>query len=119
MKCLERNKKLIYYANFQGVEPILSDEGYETGESAPQYSSPTPLKINVSSASGENATRLFGDFIDYDKTLVTSDMNLTISEESVFWIDETDISQPFDYIVKKVAKGLNSILIAVKKVEVS
>ena len=119
MRCLERNKKLVYYADYQGTEDVLDNDGYATGEAAPKFSSPFPLKINVSPATGESATRLFGDILDYDKTLVTSDVNLSINEQSVLWVDTSDVSKPYDYIVKKVARGLDSILIAIKKVEVS
>lgn len=119
MKCMERNKRTIYYALYENEQPLYDEDGYETGEYTSGYSNPVELKINVSPASGENATRLFGDVLDYDRTLVTSDMDLPITETSVLWIDETDTTKPHDYIVKRVAKGLDSILIAVKKVEVS
>ncbi len=119
MKCMERNKRKVYYALYESEQPILDDEGYDTGEFTTGYSKPVELRINVSPASGESATRLFGDVLDYDRTLVTSDMSLPITETSILWIDETDINKPHDYVVKRIARGLDSILIAVKKVEVS
>jgi hypothetical protein len=116
---LERNKRTIYYALFDKNEPILDEDGNDTGEARPTYFAPVELKINVSPALGESATRQFGEVLDYDRTLVTCDMDLPINEESVFWIDETDTTKPFDYVVKQVAKSLNSTLIAVKKVKVT
>lgn len=119
MRELERNKRTIYYALFDKNEPILDDDGNDTGEARATYFPPVELRINVSPAAGESATRQFGDIVDYDRTLVICDTTLPIDEHTVFWIDEPDTSQPFDYTVKKVAESLNSLQIAVKKVEVS
>lgn len=119
MRELERNKRRIYYALFDKNEPILDDDGNDTGEERPLYFAPVELRINVSPALGESATRQFGEVVDYDRTLVICDMSLPINEKTVFWIDETDTEKPYDYTVKKVAKSLNSLQIAVKKVEVS
>lgn len=120
MRELERNKTTIYYAlRDENDKPLYDDNGYETGETVPSYSEPVALRINVSPALGESATRQFGDIVDYDRTLVTCDMTLPITEGTVFWIDETDTSKPYDYVAKKVADSLNAKVIAVKKVEVS
>ena len=107
MRELERNKRTVYYALFDKNEPILDEDGNDTGEERYFYFAPVELRINVSPALGESAT------------LVTCDKSLPIDEQTVFWIDETDTSKPFDYTVKKVAESLNSLQIAVKKVEVS
>ena len=119
MRELERNKRKIYYALFDKNEPILDDDGNDTGEVRPTYFAPVELRINVSPALGESSTRQFGEVVDYDRTLVTCNTSLPINEKTVFWIDETDTSKAFDYTVKKVAVSLNSLQIAVKKVEVS
>jgi len=76
------------------------------------------LKINVSAARGEYSTRQFGEMENYEKILVTDDTNLPISETSILWIDSLDTTKPHDYIVKKVAKSLNSVSYAVSKVSV-
>ena len=119
MRELERNKRTVYYALFDKNEPILDEDGNDTGEVMPNYLPPVQLRINVSPAAGESATRQFGDVVDYDRTLVICDTNLPIDEHTVFWIDDTDTTKAFDYTVRQVAKSLNSLLIAVKKVEVS
>jgi hypothetical protein len=116
---LERNKQCIHYALFDKIEPIYDENGYETGEETIKYFPPVKTKMNVSPALGESSTRPFGNVVDYDRTIVICDTSLPIDEQTVFWIDETDTTKPYDYIVKKVAKSLNSLLIAVKKVEVS
>ena len=119
MRTLERNKQTIYYALYEGKEPLTDEYGNPTGEYEVLYSEPVLLKINVSAARGEYSTRQFGETENYDKALVTDDINIPITETSLLWIDDTDTSKPHDYIVKKVAKSLNSVAIAVSKVSVS
>ena len=118
MRTLERNKQTIYYALYEDQKPLTDEYGNPTGEYEVLYSEPVPLKINVSAAMGEYSTRQFGDMENYDKILVTDDINLPISETSIIWIDSLDTSKPHDYIVKKVAKSLNSVSYAVSKVNV-
>jgi hypothetical protein len=116
---MERNKRTVYYAMFDKNEPILDEDGNDTGEECASYFAPVKLRINVSPALGESATRQFGEVVAYDRTLVSCDTTLPIDEQTVFWIDETDTTKPYDYTVKKVARSLNSLQIAVKRVEVS
>jgi hypothetical protein len=119
LRTLERNKQVIYYALFDGKEPVIDGYGNQTGEYEILYTPPTLLKINVSAARGEYSTRQFGDTEKYDKVLMTDDLNVPITETSILWIDSLDTTKPHDYIVKKVAKSLNSVSIAVSKVSVS
>lgn len=119
MRTLERNKQVIYYALYEDKKPVLDEYGNETGEYEILYSSPTALRINVSAAAGESYTRQFGDMESYDKIMITDDMDCPIEESSILWIDNLDTEEPHDYIVRKVAKGLNSIMYAVRKVNIS
>ena len=118
MRLLRRNKQTIYYALYEGKKPLTDEYGNSTGEYEVLYSEPILLKINVSAARGEYSTRQFGEMENYDKILVTDDINLPISETSILWIDSLDTTKPHDYIVKKVAKSLNSVSYAVSKVNV-
>lgn len=119
LRTLERNKQVIYYALFDGKEPVIDEYGNQTGEYEILYTAPALLKINVSAARGEYSTRQFGDTENYDKVLMTDDLSVPITETSILWIDSLDTEKPHDYIVKKVAKSLNSVSIAVSKVNVS
>ena len=89
---------------------------------------------NISAAKGETSTRQFGESESYDKVIVMGTDAPAIDEYTVLWIDKTpqidetgalatddngELITPFDYIVKKVAKGLNSVSIAISKVNVS
>lgn len=117
MRSLEINKQDIYYASYTGVKPLYDEYENEIG-TVVTYSTPISYRINVSAAKGEMSTRQFGDSEDYNKVMVTSDMNCPITEGSVLWVDRQDTDASHDYIVKRVARGLNTISIAIAKVDV-
>lgn len=119
MRDLKRNRQDIYYALFIEKETLFDEYGNETGEFKLIYSAPKKIKINVSSARGESYTRQFGDFVDYDKVMVTTNKNIPIDENSILWVDNLNTDDPHDYIVKKVAKSLNNVSYAIGKVSIS
>lgn len=124
MKIMERNKITFYYLLFQGKEDVVDGEGYGIGEKRVVYSEAVPMRANVSAATGQSQVEQFGSFINYDKVIVTDDMSCPIDENSVLFIDkapEYDVegNPLYDYTVKRVAKSLNSVSIAVSKVSVS
>lgn len=89
----------------------------ETGEKESSYAEPTAIKLVVSPASGVVADELFGSLQDYDRILIT-EKGCPINEHSILWID-APVTEPHDYIVKKVARSLNFVAYAVSRVEVS
>ena len=61
---------------------------------------------------------------NYDKVIVTDDMDCPIDENSVLFVDrepETSLDGDllYDYVVRRVSKSLNYISIAISKVRVS
>lgn len=125
MRCLERNKQTFWYATYEGEQAVTDTGNFETGEIKVVYSKPVQFRANVSPATGNNSVEQFGNSLQYDKVIVTDDLNCPIDEHSVLCIDCSPVVDTsgklvkFDYIVKKVAKSLNSVSIAVSKVEVS
>lgn len=124
MKIMERNKTSFHYLLYLGNTPLVDGNGYETGESKVSYGNAVAMRANVSAASGSAQFEQFGNFISYDKVIVTDDMSCPMDENSVLFIDKKpeydSTGNPlFDYIVKRVAKSLNSISYAVSKVTVS
>ncbi len=120
MRTLKRNQREIYYATLIKGEPLTDEWGNnETGEYNMVYSDPTPIRINVSAAQGRLETRQFGQMENYDRTLITDDMDCPIDESSILWIDNLDTTKAHDYVVTKVARSLNVIQYAVRKVNVS
>ena len=134
MRCMNRNKVKFFYSLYEGREAIEDEYGNVTGEYDVKHGKPTEGYANISAAMGETQTRQFGESEAYDKILVMGKDALPIDEYSVLWVDiepmlnsdgslmvdeEGNVITPHDYIVKKVAKSLNNISIAISKVSVS
>ena len=141
-----RNDRLFHYCLYEGKLPIVDEYGNETSEYIVRYGSHVSMYANVSPASGYAQTEQFGNLDNYDKVIVTHDMDCPIDENSVLFIDKNpeyadavtvdytpsetvlgeDEAEPvtvavplYDYVVRRVAKSLNAISIAVRKVDVS
>jgi len=114
------NRTPFYYALYSGKTPEVDEDGFYTGEETAEYSEPILYtKAVISAARGTADIEQFGNLDNYDKAIVTADMECPIDENSILWIDETDTTKAHDYIVKRVAKSKNGISIAVAKVKVS
>lgn len=134
MRCMQRNKVVFYYALFSERVPIVDEYGNDTGEYDVQHGNPVKSSANISAAKGETQTRQFGESVSYDKVIAMDNDSSPIDEYSILWIDtmpelnedgslavdsEGKVKTPHDYIVKKVARSLNSVSYAVSKVSVS
>lgn len=131
-----RNKQPFWYALYAGVGTGTDDDGYENAAYA-TYHNPVKTSGNISPAKGNVMTTQFGDDDDYDKVIVTGDRDTPIDEYSVLWIETVpeldqsgalkvnangEIVTPWDYIVRRVGRGLpnfGSTVIQVKKVNVT
>ena len=125
MRCMDRNKTRFFYALYLGKTPMVDDYGNETGEYEIEHGNPVAMFGNISAARGETATRQFGESEGYDRVIVLDDPTTPIAESSILWVDTLPVlvdgatSTPHDYVVKKVARSLNSVSIAIIKVAVS
>lgn len=87
------------------------------------YNNPVYFDANVSSGKGSAQEAVFGSDVDYTRTISTTDLSLPIDELSLIWIEteprchedgsvDTDSA---DYkVAAKPARGLNSLVIAIK-----
>ena len=124
MRIMEINKSSFYYCLYIDNEPIKDKYGNESGERRLIYAPAVIMSGNISAATGTTQVEQFGNFISYDKVVVTDDMNCPIDEHTVLFIDKApeydeDGNPLYDYTVKRVAKSLNSISFAISKVNVS
>lgn len=126
MRCMNRNKVRFFYALYEGREAITDEYGNNTGEYIIKYSNPLEFYANISAAMGETQSRQFGESVSYDKVIVMDSNAPAIDEYSILWIDtmpqlneDGSTTTPYDYVVKKVAKSLNVMSVAVSKVSVS
>ena len=119
-----RNKSAFYYALYKGQTEIIDEYGNATGQYSVSHGNPIKAFGNISAAQGEMQTRQFGDSESYDKVIVLDDVNAPIDEYSILWVDTPPAlvdgitKTPHDYVVKKVARSLNSVSIAISKVSV-
>ena len=125
MRCLARNKKTFFYALHDGQTEIKDEYGNVTGQYSVSYTNPVQAGGNVSAAQGEMQSRQFGESESYDKVIVLDDVHTPIDEYSILWVDtlphlneDGSTDTPHDYIVKKVARSLNNVSIAISKVSV-
>ena len=127
MRDLQRNKSKFYYALYSGVTELtetINNESYYTGEYQVTFGKPVECHGNISPASGTVQPEMFGLNIEYDKVIVMADPDTPIQETSVLWIDTMPTldasgatTTPYDYTVSRIARSLNGVAIAVKKVE--
>lgn len=118
MQCMSINKQKLYYALYEGKEEIVDEYGNKTGNYTIQYSDPVEAYMNISPARGTSDVEQFGINTNYTNTLITDDMACPIAEDSVLWIGK-NVEESYNYMVVAIAKSINSITIAVRKVDVS
>lgn len=124
MKVMDRNKQTFYYALYLDRVPELDVNGKKTSERMSRYREVVLAKASVSPATGYTQTELFGTVEQYDKVIITDDLNCPITENTVLFLDKQpdydDQGIPrYDYVVRRVAKSLNLIAYAVSKVKTS
>ena len=134
MRCMNRNKLRFFYALYVGREPIMNAQGRPSGQHKVIHGNPIEKFANISAAKGETQTRQFGENESYDKVIVMDIDTPSIDEYSILWVDTVpqlnedgslavndkgEVITPHDYVVKKVAKSLNNVSIAISKVTVS
>ena len=124
MKTLKRNQTSFWYLLYDRKEPIKDEYGNESGETKVVYQAAVAAQANISAATGSAQVEQFGNYAGYDKVIVTDDLSCPIDENSVLFIDkepeyDEDGTPLYDYIVRRVARSLNSVSYAVSKVSVS
>ena len=124
MRDLKRNLQTLYYALYQSNTNATDTSGNLTGERKKVYGDPVQMKANISPARGVADVEIFGKDLDYTRSVLTHDMTCPITETSILWIDKEPTdgngnAVPHNYVVTQIAKGLNNIVYAVRKVEVS
>lgn len=125
MRNLMINKSLVNYLNYKGQVAVEDENHKLTGEKTIEYSTLKKIYAHVSSAVGSSQVDSFGTEINYDKTiLLTRDEfeETQINENSVFFLDKKpefnkDNAPLYDYHVVRIAKTINEVVIAVKKVD--
>lgn len=118
MKSMNRNKRPFWYALFREKQRL------EDGSYRMIYEEAVPMRAPISAGTGDSSVEQFGKDIRYDRVIVVDDVNCPIDENTILFIDteptkNADGDYVFDYIVKRVARSLNTVAIAVSRVNVS
>lgn len=124
MRCMVKNMVSFWYCPYLRNEPIVDAQGRKTGGQRSVYGAAVQFKGNISAATGETQVEVFGHLDDYDKVIVLGNADCPINENSVLFVDkkpeyDQNGDPLFDYTVKRVARSLNSVSYAIRKVEVS
>lgn len=119
MRTMQRNKRDVWYSLYLGETEMTDADGNYTGETAIAYADSVKIRANVSPATGYSNMEMFGNLTDYDRVVVTDDVDIPVDENSVIWIDKTPSDGEYNYVVRRVARSFNSVSIAVRKVDVT
>lgn len=119
MRVVNRNRRPVAYAFYEGTTEIIDDNGLHTGEYAVHYTDPVRALMNVSGGKGQANVRLFGIGSEFDRTIVTDDLETPFSTDTVFWVETDPDDAPFDYRVVSVARTINQVVLGLAEVEVS
>lgn len=110
MRDCRRNLSRIYYSLYS------SDDGIdEWGNTVGSYGETKQIDISLSVEKGESSNEVFGQNLDYDREMVTSNTECPINEYTRLWIG-IDPGERHNYIVKKVARSKNQIRYAIKEI---
>ena len=119
MRCLARNLRSFWIVPFEGETELTDSDGNYTGETAIRYGTPVKAYGNISTATGSVGFEVFGRSEDYDRLIVCDDPNLPITETDVLFVDSPvsykDGVPQYDYFVRRIARSLNSITIAIRR----
>lgn len=112
MRSIVRGKKKIFYSLYG------EGEAYdEFGNKVKGYSPIKEVKMQISSDKGSTENQAFGKDLDYDREMFIHDINCQIDEYTRLWIDSDHLVDECDYEVKAVAKSINCIRYAIKKIK--
>lgn len=116
MRTVQRNKRTIYYALYQGTIEAQDSEGNYTGEQIDQYGELVTARMNVSGGRGNAEIELFGIDNPFTRTAVTDDLETPFNTDTVFWFDTDPATEEHNYRCTGVARTINQVVIALAEV---
>ena len=114
---LERAKRTLYWQNFIGYTDEYDDEGQFIGTFS-KYGETQTARASVSAAKGAAEQEMFGNLLEYDRTVATK-FPLDMNENSLVWLDGEKPPDPHNYIVARKSQSGNYTVFALKRVELS
>lgn len=114
---LERAKRTLYWQNFMGFVDEYDSEGQFIGTFS-KYSETQTARASISAAKGAAEQEMFGNLLEYDRTVATK-FPLDMNENSLVWLDGEKPPDPHNYIVARKSQSGNYTVFALKRVELS
>lgn len=123
MRTVQRNKRKIWYALYNGVTDVVDSDGNYTGEQAVSYGKPTLAKMNVSAGRGKAEIETFGVDNPFTCVAVTDDLVTAFDTDTIWWFGvtpgETYDAVAHNYRCTGVSRTINSCSIALAEIDVS
>lgn len=119
MRCLARDKTTVWASLYEESIEEIDADGKRTGNHVTRRCDPIEIDASVSAARGSVYEDGFGQSVNYDRSVLIDDMDVPVSESTVFWIDADPAIDEWDYKVSAIARTPNVVKVAVKRREVS
>jgi hypothetical protein len=119
VRTVQRNKRTIWYALYNGVTEVVDEDGNYTGEQEVSYSEPIQARMNVSGGRGQAEIELFGVDNPFTRTAVTDDLDTTFNTDTIFWFEADPLTDPHNYRCTGIARTINQVVIAIAELDVT
>lgn len=117
MRTIQRDKRPVAYAFYQGMTELMDEENNYTGEYQLSYTTPVKTLMNVSGGRGQADVSLFGLTDTFARTATTDDLETPFDTSTVFWVECDPDTDPFNYRVVAVSRTINQVVLALAEVE--
>ena len=117
MRTLQRNKRDIWYALYNGIVDLVDYEGNYTGEQGVSYGNPVQARMNVSGGRGQAEIELFGVDNPFTRTAVTDDLETEFTTDTVFWFEADPLREEHNYRCTGVARTINQVVLALAEID--
>ena len=118
MRTLQRNKRTIYYALYNGVQEVVDSDGNYTGEQEVSYGEVQTARMNVSGGRGQAEIELFGVDNPFTRTAVTDDLTTPFNTDTIFWFEADPLVNPHNYRCTGISRTINQVVIALAELDV-
>ena len=118
MRTLQRNKRTIYYALYNGVKEVVDSDGNYTGEQEVSYGEVQTARMNVSGGRGQAEIELFGVDNPFTRTAVTDDLTTPFNTDTIFWFEADPLVNPHNYRCTGISRTINQVVIALAELDV-
>ena len=120
MRLLRKTRKVIGYKNYVGKKPVVIDD-METGEYEIEHTDKQSLVCTITPRSNTNTNingvtfaGYIGNRTDYQKIILTTDLNCDIDENTLLFIESQD--EP-DFKVSALSRCKTHLAFVAEKIE--